>query len=814
MATHPQELCDSQGRPIKLGKRLGGGAEGEVFEVADNSTQAVKLYFQRPDHEQAAKLAAMVRLGKPELLQYATWPTGPVYERSSGILVGFLMPYIAGCENIHELYTPKSRRDTFPNANWSFLIRAARQTAIAMAQIHGHGFSIGDVNQRNVMVSVKNGRAWFTDCDSYQITDGQRTFACKVGVTEYTPPELLDGWTNVIRTPNHDAFGLAVMIFHILFMGRHPFAGIYPNDATKPIEDAIKEGLFTFSRRASAIGLKRPPYTPDLAVVSGSVADLFERAFTPESGFNGKRPTALEWITALEGLARNLRLCTKNSNHHFTNSLPQCPWCELEQQNGFPIFGPSTVDSSPADEAAIIQAIWKEITALRPPGPPPPLPTRQAITVTPTPALLASKGELEQVEAKMRADMLSQILIYTQRLAAVRAEAKARGEVYERRLAQTHALALSQQQVFEQAWRHARVQEQAYLAQWERSRHSQNERTRRRGLLIGGIVLGSVSFAGYYVIAEALLALIIILLMMKETPPDTDQVIAAGKLKEESAKEADIQRIAAQKVPENEAMLRSREVEAAKVTTEREASIRFEAMQEVNHRKTQQRNVTAQWTANHRVPAEQALAIAQSQWSSLSEEWTLKTKEHQDTFQLWRNECDKAMEKYGETESLRESKVQQLHTEKQQRQLQVFLDRYRIGQASIPGIGWGRTATLQSYGIETAADINRAALWKVPGIGPTLAYNLMQWRDSVARQFRFNAAQAIARSDIAEIDRAIAMRRHPIEQTLQTGLVQLRRISQNAFVTRQNLHARLEHALTALVQAEVDLQLIERMAGP
>ena len=38
----------------------------------------------------------------------------------------------------------------------------------------------------------------------------------------------------------HDRFGLALVVFHLLFMGRHPFAGRYQHADDMPIEQAIE----------------------------------------------------------------------------------------------------------------------------------------------------------------------------------------------------------------------------------------------------------------------------------------------------------------------------------------------------------------------------------------------------------------------------------------------------------------------------------------------------------------------------------------------------------------------------------------------
>ena len=81
------------------------------------------------------------------------------------------------------------------------------------------------------------------------------------------------------RTANHDAFGLAVLIFHLLFMGRHPFAGRYLGQGEMPIERAIAETRFAYSHDNSRTQMAPPPYTPPIEMVGPAMTGLFERAF-------------------------------------------------------------------------------------------------------------------------------------------------------------------------------------------------------------------------------------------------------------------------------------------------------------------------------------------------------------------------------------------------------------------------------------------------------------------------------------------------------------------------------------------------------
>ena len=82
--------------------------------------------------------------------------------------------------------------------------------------------------KRTAPISAKNALVVLIDCDSFQVNTNGRCYPCEVGVPLYTPPELQKkSFRELIRTRNHDRFGLAILIFQLLFVGRHPYAGRY-----------------------------------------------------------------------------------------------------------------------------------------------------------------------------------------------------------------------------------------------------------------------------------------------------------------------------------------------------------------------------------------------------------------------------------------------------------------------------------------------------------------------------------------------------------------------------------------------------------
>lgn len=370
-------LCDLQGREAGLGRCLGRGGEGAVYSVPMWPRSVAKIYARRPDDHSSRKLAAMVQLGSHELQACAAWPQNLLLDPPTGEVVGFLMPRIDEHREIHTLYGPTDRKTAFPDASWGFLVTVARKIAAAVDVVHRHGHVIGDVNQANVVVSRKGG-VRLIDCDSFQITHLGRRYPCRVGVPLYTPPELqgrkLD---DVVRTADHDRFGLAILVFQLLFMGRHPFAGRHP-ERVLPVETAIRESLFAFGNDGARRGWQPPPHSLHLREASPRVAYLFEKAFSREAAMGSARPEASEWVTTLDDLAGRLRLCGEDPRHTYDPGAGECPWCRIENDGG-PSFFFLTPGAAP--DAFDVVATWKAIAAVRAPGPLPsvPMPERKSV---------------------------------------------------------------------------------------------------------------------------------------------------------------------------------------------------------------------------------------------------------------------------------------------------------------------------------------------------------------------------------------------------------------------------------------------------
>ncbi|MHC2534171.1 helix-hairpin-helix domain-containing protein [Bradyrhizobium diazoefficiens] len=321
------------GHELHTDRRIGKGGEGEVFAISNMPGFAVKAYLPGIGPDREKKIRAMVDIRIADNAPTVAFPHQIVVD-GRGTFVGFVMRLVEKHKEIHELQTPSSRQRHFPKADYSFIVRVALNIARVFTQVHATGCVVGDINQRGILVST-NATVALIDADSFQITDGSQRFLCVVGVPEYTPPELQGKpLKSIVRTTDHDAFGLAVCLFQLLCMDRHPFSGHFTGKAEMPLEKAIAEYRFAYSSRNT--GMISPPGTVRLDDFTPKVAQLFEAAFSPNHV--GSRPSASTWIDALSELEASLRACSRNKLHRYARNAKECPWCRMEAEYGRPLF--------------------------------------------------------------------------------------------------------------------------------------------------------------------------------------------------------------------------------------------------------------------------------------------------------------------------------------------------------------------------------------------------------------------------------------------------------------------------------------------
>lgn len=327
------------GRTLTLGASLGHGGEGAVYELVEDPLLVAKIYNKPVNPTQHHKLETLIELADPKVTEMAAWPSMIVrgVGRSSST-VGFTMRKLTSYRPIHELFSPRSRRLKFPEMDFGELLKVAHNLAVAIHRVHEKGCVIGDINESNVLVNAA-GEVRLIDCDSIQVpSSNSDPHLCRVGVPGFTPPELQIGanFDKNPRTVNHDGFGLAVMIFQLLFLGRHPFAGT-PTQRDYTLAEAIAGNRLAYGKGAHERGLVRPKGIPipDLDFVGPLMSRMFEVAFLD---LGQSRPKPVEWTKAIKKLHENLAVCEDEAGHLYPKHSTSCPWCPFELAVSAPVF--------------------------------------------------------------------------------------------------------------------------------------------------------------------------------------------------------------------------------------------------------------------------------------------------------------------------------------------------------------------------------------------------------------------------------------------------------------------------------------------
>lgn len=239
-----QEIVIGKDR-VYVAELIGKGGEGEVYAIKGRNGLAVKIYNTGLRAQREGKVRAMVGEGLAGKTNLVAYPGEVVTDRHDNF-IGFVMRLVSGYRPLHELYSPKSRQRHFPKADYRFLVHTALNVARAVGKVHQTGCVIGDLNHSGVLVA-QDATVALIDADSFQFSLNGKSYPCVVGVPDFTPPELHGrNFASVQRTIEHDHFGLAVAIFHLLFMGRHPYAGRYSGSDIS-MSDAIAQNRFAFS---------------------------------------------------------------------------------------------------------------------------------------------------------------------------------------------------------------------------------------------------------------------------------------------------------------------------------------------------------------------------------------------------------------------------------------------------------------------------------------------------------------------------------------------------------------------------------------
>lgn len=326
-------------------KPIGSGGEGSVFKLVKNPNILVKIYSERalermPDIEQ--KIKAMVNK-KPGLLEYngltiIAWPSYVVYDEYKRFC-GYLMRRVQAKNQLSHVITPGLQKTKFPNITYYDRVVIAINLAKVMGFLHQNDTIIGDINTSDFFV-YPGFEIGVVDTDSFQFSSNNKLFHCKVFTPDYTAPEVLEAkkkqTQEVMRIPNHDNYGLAILIFQILMFGVHPFSarikGVLGFDGNA-INYTMEKEIFPYNYLSTNI--IPPKNAMPYSFLPKDIQELFNRAFLKHALSHNDRPSAEAWVIALKVFKDSLKKCKKDKTHFYPNHFQKCPICAREQTKDY-----------------------------------------------------------------------------------------------------------------------------------------------------------------------------------------------------------------------------------------------------------------------------------------------------------------------------------------------------------------------------------------------------------------------------------------------------------------------------------------------
>ena len=195
-----------------------------------------------------------------------------------------------------------------------------------------------------------------------------------------------------------------------------------------------------------------------------------------------------------------------------------------------------------------------------------------------------------------------------------------------------------------------------------------------------------------------------------------------------------------------------------------------------------------------------------ARWDSVKSEWEAKAGARR--FDDKRAELERLWVAWTNLDAQQAAMQRDLAARKRDLQLARYLDKVEIRPAEIPGVGTGRKSQLQSFGIETAADISEDKLRSIPGFDVRLRESVLTWRRSLETEFHFDPADSVDEQDRQAVEQEILADRLRIGLDIRKGFADLQQIEKQIQFARTNLKTRGEDAYRAMVQAEVDLRTV------
>ena len=133
--------------------------------------------------------------------------------------------------------------------------------------------------------------------------------------------------------------------------GNHPFQGRWARTGESPeVNELIRGGFWPYAQNSP---IQPGPTTVPLYIVHPEIKQCFLQCFNEGYIKPDLRPTATDWFDALQVAIADLRPCTQEENHYYSQTYGKCYWCDRTQQLGVDVFATTPrIAATPASSSS------------------------------------------------------------------------------------------------------------------------------------------------------------------------------------------------------------------------------------------------------------------------------------------------------------------------------------------------------------------------------------------------------------------------------------------------------------------------------
>jgi len=318
------------GKQYTLGARLGGGLEGNIFNVEGFPNHVIKIIndnrmsrMQLNEIYKHLKWLKNLAAQKKIISQYMTVPKALLDDR-----LGYIMLKAGDHDSLKNYITPPGEPEDFDEwykADYTFKKRyqIIANMFYALREIHLAGLVFTDLSPNNVMVHKTQNQIVFIDTDNTR----RRTdsYLGVLGTPGYMAPEIYRKPDTIFAETNNidpkilsncgritvesDIFSAAIIAFQLLTL-QHPFIGDEIEKGTPEDEEGALEIKTDYifkpdTTNTSSYGLT----TKFEEITTPEIRDLFERTFIKGRDYPALRPTDEEFCEAFQNALDRIVEC-------------------------------------------------------------------------------------------------------------------------------------------------------------------------------------------------------------------------------------------------------------------------------------------------------------------------------------------------------------------------------------------------------------------------------------------------------------------------------------------------------------------------